>query len=222
MTELKAQRLFLGVARLVARVGDSAPSLACGRGLGRGSAAVARRQKKALIRRHSPSKDGRLSTGYGATFSREREKGRRTPKSTTRPPSGAFDFPKRSIPSPPETVRGKSPLEREPTACPFCRGQVASSSGCRHSFRRSRQSENLMMPGRKTFRRPATLGSASFRRANGRYCESPCRSGIRVVLRAERLSPSNAGHLNKQRRLWSPHRGLLRKTIFRLSTAPIN
>ncbi len=35
------------------------------------------RRRQPLIRRHSPSKDGRLSTPYGATFSREREKGRR-------------------------------------------------------------------------------------------------------------------------------------------------
>jgi hypothetical protein len=33
-------------------------------------------ERRALIRLHSPSKDGRLSTPYGATFSRM-EKGRR-------------------------------------------------------------------------------------------------------------------------------------------------
>ena len=35
------------------------------------------KQLQALIRRHSPSRDGRPSTPYGATFSRKREKGTR-------------------------------------------------------------------------------------------------------------------------------------------------
>ena len=41
---------------------------------------------RTLIRRHSPSKDGRLSTPYRATFSREREKGA-TPPRCASPPS---------------------------------------------------------------------------------------------------------------------------------------
>jgi hypothetical protein len=55
-----------------------------------------------------------------------------------------------------------------------------------------------------------------------RHYKSPRRFGIRVVLRAERLSPPNRGRRNKWLTLWSPHRGLLRKSIYRVSTPPNN
>jgi potassium-transporting ATPase A subunit len=76
--------------------------------------------------------------------------------------------------------------------------------------------EHLLMLGGKTFRRPR------FAESKGRLYKSPRRFGIRVVLRAERLSPSNRGRLNKWLTLWSAHRGLLRKSIYRLSTPPYN